>query len=91
MQLLTLRRDVDGKVHCDDGTVPEGWGLSRFCDLMVEGFALFGTDANASERGREYLEEAGFTNIQHNVIRLPYGPWAQDKCVLPGHYTLAGY
>jgi len=76
-------QDVDGRVHCDDGTVPDDWPLSRFCDLIVEAFALFGTDSRASERGREYLEEAGFVNIRHRAVKLPYGPWPRDKCVVP--------
>lgn len=74
-------QDVDGQVHCDDGSVPEGWPLVRFCELLVEAFALFGTESHAASFGRRYLEAAGFVNIQHRAVKLPYGPWANDKCV----------
>ncbi|OAA43969.1 methyltransferase domain-containing protein [Beauveria brongniartii RCEF 3172] len=74
-------QDVDGVVHTDDNSVPKDWPLKRLTDLLVEAFAQFGTNANAAESGREYLEEAGFVNIQHNHIKLPYGTWPKDKNV----------
>ena len=74
-------QDVDGAVHTDDNSVPKDWPLKRLTDLLVEAFAQFGTNAHAAESGREYLEEAGFVNIQHNYIKLPYGTWPKDKYV----------
>lgn len=84
-------QDVDGKVHTDDNTVPPNWPLSQFCDLMEQCFALFGTDASAAERGRQYMEAAGFVNIRHHAIKLPYGPWARDKTlrVVGMYYRIA--
>ncbi|KAK8145207.1 hypothetical protein G3M48_004797 [Beauveria asiatica] len=80
-------QDVDGVVHTDDDSVPKDWPLKRLTDLLVEAFAQFGTNANAAESGREYLEEAGFVNIQHNYIKLPYGTWPKDKLMrLVGMY-----
>ncbi|KAK8075679.1 hypothetical protein PG997_010342 [Apiospora hydei] len=37
-------QDVDGAVHCDDGTLPSDWPLVQFCDLMIEAFAKLGED-----------------------------------------------
>ncbi|KAK7987135.1 hypothetical protein PG988_002123 [Apiospora saccharicola] len=37
-------QDVDGAVHCDDGSLPSDWPLVRFCDLMIEAFAKLGGD-----------------------------------------------
>ncbi|KAH8721201.1 Secondary metabolism regulator LAE1 [Beauveria bassiana] len=80
-------QDVDGVVHTDDNSVPKDWPLKRFTNLLVEAFAQFGTNVNAAESGREYLEEAGFVNIQHNYIKLPYGTWPKDKLMrLVGMY-----
>ena len=77
-------QDVDGAVHCDDGTLPADWPLVRFCDVMVEAFAKMGTSSHAAMFGGKYLEEAGFTNIQHRTAKLPYGTWPKDKYVSPG-------
>ncbi|KAK2031343.1 methyltransferase domain-containing protein [Colletotrichum zoysiae] len=72
-------QDVDGQVHCDDGTLPPDWPLVRFTNHLVEAFAKFGTNSHAAVFGRQYLEEAGFVNIQHNTVKLPYGTWPKDK------------
>lgn len=50
---------------------------------MLEAFAKFGTNAHAAVFGGQYLAEAGFVNIQHNYIKLPYGTWPKDKCAEP--------
>ncbi|KAI1630957.1 S-adenosyl-L-methionine-dependent methyltransferase [Biscogniauxia mediterranea] len=72
-------QDVDGMVHCDDGTLPEDWPVSVFTKLMVEAFAKFGTKSHAAVFGGQYLAECGFVNIQHHTIKLPYGTWPKDK------------
>lgn len=74
-------QDVDGDVHSDDDTIPDDWPLKRFAEILVEGFAKFGTNAHAAVFGGQYLKEAGFVNIQHNYIKLPYGTWPKDKWV----------
>ncbi|KAJ2969077.1 hypothetical protein NQ176_g8856 [Zarea fungicola] len=80
-------QDVDGRVHTDDDSVPADWPLKRLTELLVDAFAQFGTNASAAEFGRQYLEEAGFVNIQHNYIKLPYGTWPKDKLMrLVGMY-----
>ncbi|GFP57486.1 secondary metabolism regulator LAE1 [Trichoderma asperellum] len=80
-------QDVDGDVHSDDDTVPDDWPLKRFTEILLEGFAKFGTNAHAAVFGGQYLEEAGFVNIQHNYIKLPYGTWPKDKVMrLVGMY-----
>ncbi|KAK7994425.1 hypothetical protein PG991_016013 [Apiospora marii] len=72
-------QDVDGAVHCDDGTLPSDWPLVRFCDLMIEAFAKLGGRSHAAMFGGNYLHEAGFVNIQHRTAKLPYGTWPKDK------------
>ncbi|KAK3192095.1 hypothetical protein K4F52_001722 [Lecanicillium sp. MT-2017a] len=80
-------QDVDGDVHSDDNTVPDDWPVKRFTEILIEGFAQFGTNAHAAAFGRHYLEDAGFVNIQHNYIKLPYGTWPKDKLMrLVGMY-----
>ncbi|KAI1500204.1 S-adenosyl-L-methionine-dependent methyltransferase [Biscogniauxia marginata] len=72
-------QDVDGMVHCDDGTLPDNWPVLVFTNLMVEAFAKLGTKSHAAVFGREYLVESGFVNIQHHSIKLPYGTWPKNK------------
>ncbi|EFQ32026.1 methyltransferase domain-containing protein [Colletotrichum graminicola M1.001] len=80
-------QDVDGQVHCDDGSLPPDWPLVRFTNHLVEAFAKFGTNSHAAVFGRQYLEEAGFVNIRHHTVKLPYGTWPKDKIMrLVGMY-----
>lgn len=74
-------QDVDGAVHCDDGTLPPDWPVLVFCNLMVEAFSKLGTTSHAAMFGGKYLEEAGFVNIRHHTAKLPYGTWPKDKFV----------
>ncbi|KAI0108965.1 S-adenosyl-L-methionine-dependent methyltransferase [Nemania sp. FL0031] len=80
-------QDVDGMVHCDDGTLPPDWPVLVFTNLMVEAFAKLGTKSHAAVFGGQYLTDCGFVNIQHHAIKLPYGTWPRDKRMrLIGHY-----
>lgn len=76
-------QDVDGAVHCDDGSLPPDWPVLVFCNLMVEAFSKLGTTSHAAMFGGKYLEEAGFVNIQHHTAKLPYGTWPKDRLVAP--------
>ncbi|KAF5006273.1 hypothetical protein FDECE_7339 [Fusarium decemcellulare] len=80
-------QDVDGQVHTDDDTIPQDWPLKRFTEYLVQAFAQFETNAHAAVFGGQYLEQAGFVNIKHNYIKLPYGTWPKDKIMrLVGMY-----
>ncbi|KAF3017814.1 hypothetical protein E8E14_010496 [Neopestalotiopsis sp. 37M] len=81
-------QDVDGAVHCDDGTLPDDWPVLVFCNLMVEAFSKLGTTSHAAMFGGKYLEEAGFVNIQHHTAKLPYGTWPKDRLVI---HVLCGF
>ncbi|CAJ0541509.1 Ff.00g080860.m01.CDS01 [Fusarium sp. VM40] len=80
-------QDVDGQVHTDDDSIPEDWPLKRFTEIILQAFALYETNAHAAVFGGQYLAEAGFVNIKHNFIKLPYGTWPKDKVMrLVGMY-----
>ncbi|EWY87185.1 hypothetical protein FOYG_11417 [Fusarium oxysporum NRRL 32931] len=72
-------QDVDGQVHTDDNSIPDDWPLKRFTEIIPQAFALYETNAHAAVFGGQYLAEAGFVNIKHNFIKLPYGTWPKDK------------
>ncbi|QGI66844.1 hypothetical protein CEK26_010799 [Fusarium fujikuroi] len=80
-------QDVDGQVHTDDNSIPDDWPLKRFTEIILQAFALYETNAHAAVFGAQYLAEAGFVNIKHNYIKLPYGTWPKDKVMrLVGMY-----
>ncbi|KAI0405812.1 S-adenosyl-L-methionine-dependent methyltransferase [Xylaria palmicola] len=84
-------QDVDGMVHCDDGTLPPDWPLIAFTDIIAEAFAKLGTNSHAAVFGGQFLTECGFVNIQHHALKLPYGTWPRDKTMrLIGLYYRTG-
>lgn len=79
-------------VYSDDGTMrPE---LKRFYDLVSQAADTTGWSPHISvERsnlftGRGFgmakflkplIEKAGFTNVHHQMAKIPIGPWAADR------------
>ncbi|KAH8654208.1 S-adenosyl-L-methionine-dependent methyltransferase [Ilyonectria robusta] len=72
-------QDIDHQCHSDDDTIPDNWPVTQLYDLLVDAFQRFGGNARAADLGGEYLTNAGFINIQHNYVKLPFGPWPLDK------------
>lgn len=38
-----------------------------------------GIDLDAGDKFEGWLREAGFVNIQHEMFKLPMGPWPKDQ------------
>ncbi|KAL6399546.1 hypothetical protein AUP68_18095 [Ilyonectria robusta] len=71
------RREFDGRVNCDDGTIAPDAPLKRFYDLIPIAMANFGTTFNAGEALMEPLENTGFVNVSCRVLKVPFGSWAK--------------
>lgn len=54
--------------------------LEQWSDRFYEAIKL---DRNTINELASYLENANFTNIQHEVKDLPMGEWPADKGKLP--------
>ncbi|KAI1850903.1 hypothetical protein JX265_007228 [Neoarthrinium moseri] len=80
-------QELHGWMQCDDGTMPEddaGFGMYR---LVAEAFSKLGYDVHAASKLGEPLRQAGFTNVQCVVKKIPVGTWARDRRLrLTGHY-----
>lgn len=67
-------QDIDHQCHSDDDTIPDNWPVTRLYDLLVDAFQRFSGNSRAADLGGEYLTNAGFINIQHNCVKLSFGP-----------------
>ncbi|KAH6657156.1 S-adenosyl-L-methionine-dependent methyltransferase [Truncatella angustata] len=73
--------------QCDDGTMPPDDPVAAFYKLVVESFAKLGLDIHAPAKLDKSLADAGFTNVQCVVKKVPIGSWARDRRLrLIGHY-----
>jgi hypothetical protein len=67
------------KSHCDDGSMPENYGVSQWLDTMKAALAIFGPDLLGARNHTEYLKNAGFINVQERVFKIPIGPWPKNQ------------
>jgi len=65
-------------LNCDDDTY-EGSNLKYYMDCFSEAATLAGLIFPTEKRLREYVEDAGFTDVKVQRVKLPWGPWPKDK------------
>ncbi|ETS73815.1 hypothetical protein PFICI_14761 [Pestalotiopsis fici W106-1] len=66
------------EIFSTDGS-HRGSAMERWLDLIKVGALSQGRDMSKVRRAKEYLLEAGFTNICDIQIPAPTSPWAKDK------------
>lgn len=71
--------DFDLLLTSDDGTVSDTNQLAKFCDDIVNAAGQVGCDLRVAPKFEEMVRDAGFTNINREILKLPMGPWARDK------------
>lgn len=71
-------RETALPVHCDDDTL-NGTALSTWSEGMMKLSHLRGRDLDNPVKYRQWLEEAGFVNVQENVKIHPISPWPKDR------------
>ncbi|KAK8008334.1 hypothetical protein PG991_010885 [Apiospora marii] len=63
-------------VGADPGT--RGTALQRFSDYISVGAAARGYDLRKAKYYRQWLIDAGFTEVQEHFYRIPCSPWPTD-------------
>ncbi|KAF3803983.1 Secondary metabolism regulator LAE1 [Colletotrichum gloeosporioides] len=61
--------------HCDDGTMPEDYALTKMIKLIWDGLEKFGIDRNLPNSYSGRIEEAGFVNQVRDKVKVPFGGW----------------
>lgn len=72
-------QELSGEPLCDDGTMPDDDPVKHLYALAGQAFRKFGMNVTLPKDLRPMLEEAGFTNIQCVIKKVPIGVWARDK------------
>ena len=74
--------------QCDDGTMKDDDIIKRYYETCQLAMSRFGYDINKPLHLRDYLEKAGFQNVQCIIKKLPLGTWPKDKTLrLVGYYA----
>ncbi|KAK1756728.1 S-adenosyl-L-methionine-dependent methyltransferase [Echria macrotheca] len=73
--------EMDTTFYSDDGTLDGASAMLKWNQLYRESGAKTGASFNtiADNKQRQYLEEAGFVDVQIKTFKIPVGGWALDK------------
>lgn len=55
------------------------YALIRFIDLMRQAMAVFGVNIVGPAQYAGQLRNAGFENVQEQIMKLPIGVWPRDR------------
>ncbi|KAF5498232.1 Secondary metabolism regulator LAE1 [Colletotrichum fructicola] len=71
-------QDYDLLYRSDDGSLTDDHHTSKWTKDFLDGFNSIGREPCPGPKLEGWAKEAGFTNIKHQVFKLPIGPWPKD-------------
>lgn len=63
----------------DDGSLPEDSALRKWSELFFDAAEKFGTPCEETQRMKQFMEDAGFVDVEEHICKLPIGPWPKNK------------
>jgi hypothetical protein len=57
----------------------EDYDVQKWLRLIKEGLAAFGINLSSMVNNAQYLQDAGFVNIQSKVMKVPCGVWPKNQ------------
>ena len=55
------------------------YAMTRFTDLMKQAMAVFGVNIVGPSRYAQQLRDAGFADVDEQIMKLPIGVWPRDR------------
>ncbi|KAK1147871.1 hypothetical protein N8T08_000385 [Aspergillus melleus] len=71
-------KEGDISAKCDDGSIPKEWSLGTAEKESIRACNLLGQTLTAPEHLKQWMEEAGFVNVEERIFRLPMNTWPKD-------------
>ncbi|KAI9727414.1 MAG: hypothetical protein M1834_008420 [Cirrosporium novae-zelandiae] len=71
-------QDFDLNNYSEDNSIGADNQVMELYRLLIEACDKAGRGCCPGRDLKKWVEEAGFKNVHHEVIRLPVGPWAKD-------------
>ena len=72
-------QDVDVHHYSEDDSINPGNQVYDAHENIIEACERTGRSVRAGRHLKAWVEEAGFTNVHHEVFRIPFGPWPKDE------------
>lgn len=71
--------EFDINLRSQDDTIPKEYKPAEMLKLLQTACDKIGRKLGVGPQLKEWVEEAGFTNVGHRIIPLPLGMWPKDK------------
>ncbi|KAF2630032.1 S-adenosyl-L-methionine-dependent methyltransferase [Macroventuria anomochaeta] len=72
-------QELDSKVYCDDGTMPENWPLLEWSkDQDDAATNHLETPLRIANKLKRWYEQAGFVEVKEEVFHIPINEWAKE-------------
>lgn len=78
-------QDFSAPVLCDDGTCTKESALWRWQENLTDASVKLGRPLNTPPKYKQWMEEAGLTNVQEVVYKWPSNTWPKEE-----HYKTVG-
>ncbi|KAF3930432.1 hypothetical protein ABW20_dc0102883 [Dactylellina cionopaga] len=72
-------QEVLTHAFCDDGTIPEDCNWKKWEKLYVDAAKLYGRPIDIAANLKEWFEEAGFVDVEEEVVKCPLGNWPVNR------------
>ncbi|TVY50320.1 Secondary metabolism regulator LAE1 [Lachnellula cervina] len=71
--------EYDANVYSDvDPNFEKAPWTRSWCDTLEASSTAFGKTLNVGRFHKQWMEEAGFVDIEEKVVKCPIGPWTKD-------------
>lgn len=74
--------DYDFTFYSEDGTLHEDLPMMTWNKTILDTFRKVGREPCPGKYIADWVKDAGFTNIHHEIIRMPIGSWAEEKSMV---------
>ncbi|KAL7273015.1 ATPase [Rhizina undulata] len=72
--------DFNGAFSCDDGSLPKESALYKWSEHFERASGIMGREwSNVAPNITRDLREAGYVDVDHKVVKIPFGHWPKGK------------
>jgi len=72
-------QDLDMNVTSDDGTLAKDSSTNKCVSLTAQACEKIGLEHSPGPKLEQWVRDAGFQNVHHHVVKLPYGIWPKNR------------
>lgn len=79
-------QDFNTIAYSEDGSAKDDNKVIEFCNVFNAACDKIGRNGSTGRYLKGWVEDAGFTNVHHEVRKVPIGPWARDPKMVSTPY-----